>query len=176
MRLRITSSITTLGIFLLVLEIPVSAGRPWWVFFKDKGPAALQKPVVLSSETRRRLKLRGRINPWLDIPVYRHYLDSLRDLNFTIRNTSRWLNAASVEVPPLASALTLTALPFVKNIRPLARGLKREPLPVDHSLWKSTDGYYGESLLQNEILNLPALHTEGWNGRSEEHTSELQSH
>ncbi len=146
------------------MEMPISAGQPWWVFFKDKGPTALQKPVVLSSETWRRLNLRGRTNPWLDIPVYQNYLDSLRDLKFTIRTTSRWLNAASVEVPALASTLTLAALSFVKDIRPLARGLRHERLPVDESLWKSTAGHYGESLLQNELLNLPVLHTEGWNG------------
>lgn len=136
----------------------------YWVFFHDKGPQALQKPIPLSPETHRRIALRGRDNAWQNIPVYEPYVDEISLLGVTIRQRSRWFNAVSVSISAPADLHRIRQLSSVKGIRPVARAVRDHPPEVFAPLARRTDFNYGNSRFQNELLSLPALHAEGWNG------------
>ncbi|MCF7797130.1 MAG: S8 family peptidase [Lentisphaeria bacterium] len=136
----------------------------YWVFFRDKGPQALQKPIPLSPETSRRIALRGRDKVWQNIPVYEPYVDEIGLVGVTIRQRSRWFNAVSVSISTPADLDRIRQLSSVKGIRPVARAGRKYPPELSAPLARMTDFKYGNSRFQNELLNLTALHAEGWNG------------
>lgn len=162
------------------LPSPPAAGCKYWVFFRDKGAPALAKKSMLLQEAQNRLTPRAlmrrakvmRVDQLIteeDFPVAAEYAAVLRGLGFAVIRESRWLNAVSV----LASdteARSLRALPFVKEVRPVAR-LRRPPEPgaagAPPALLKPTSHRlnYGNSLFQNEQLQIPVLHDAGINGK-----------
>lgn len=55
--------------------------------------------------------------------------------------------------------------PFVKSIEPVATRIVRRPLPPEgERLSKRSDLTYGESLAQNQMLDIPAIHKLGYDG------------
>ncbi|MCF7801293.1 MAG: S8 family peptidase [Candidatus Marinimicrobia bacterium] len=142
----------------------VRATQNYWVFFHDKGPEALQKPIPLSSETSRRIALRGTDNVWQNIPVYEPYVDEISQMGVAIRQRSRWFNAVSVSLSAPTDLALIRQLSSVKGLRPVARAPRDYPPKVLAPLARTTEFSYGNSRFQNELLQLPALHTEGWNG------------
>src|SRR5439155_228288 len=90
-----------------------------WVSFTDRAgaerdPAALEAarvrfPVRALARRAARGRLRGL--EAADLPVHGAYVQALRDLGARVRGTSRWLNAASVEIPA-RRAVELARLPF----------------------------------------------------------------
>jgi hypothetical protein len=68
-----------------------------------------------------------------DLPVFQPYIDGVLQLGATLRITSRWLNAVTVEVADSAISQILQ-LPYVKSVEPVAtykrqRHAQRKPHP-----------------------------------------------
>jgi serine protease AprX len=148
-----------------------------WVSFTDKGAAQLQKraiPLQVVSdralERRRRALPADQLVDRSDLPVEGTYVDRLASMGASIRQTSRWLNAASITATPPAIEAIAT-LPFVLSLELVGR-YRRDPIrtaPANTpallpSLGKS-DGQnaldYGPSLAQVSLLNIPAVHNMG---------------
>ncbi|MEM6261807.1 MAG: S8 family serine peptidase [Bacteroidota bacterium] len=145
-----------------------------WVFFSDKGTDVaekLQQPEqFLSPEALERRYSLGIGVDESDLPVATAYAQAVRANSQQLLLTSRWMNAAAVE----ASAEQISrieALPFVTSTRPvgklkltrtgktygpLARGMNQHAVgPFD----------YGDATMQNEMLNVPAMHERGLTGK-----------
>ena len=138
-------------------------GTPYWVFLETE---ANEKNVALSPRAQQRILLRGTESERGNQPVSQTQLAQLRAAGFKIRHTSRFLHAVSIEVEQVAQLSILTSMPFVSSIQPVVqRSIDRN----DHrssnpGLARRTDLSYGSSYVQNELLQIPAIHSMGYDG------------
>jgi len=95
-----------------------AGARRYWVFFTDRAGQTATQPASPRAEARR--ALRGSQPAWADAPVAAPYVQALRLLGAEPRVASRWLNAATVEADDAMRA-SIAALPFVREVRPVAR-------------------------------------------------------
>ncbi|MEA3297860.1 MAG: S8 family serine peptidase, partial [candidate division Zixibacteria bacterium] len=119
---------------------------------------------------RRRAKVGLDHVVFADLPVVTDYIDKTTNLGARLRRISRWLNAASFEIP--ADQLDeIMALPFVAEIKPIVF-YKREPVkaasirverPPRQALAPDTLGY-GISEDQLTQINVIPVHEKGING------------
>lgn len=150
-----------------------------WVFFTDRGIESKADFSRIASSvagklTDRALDRRAKVGKdkvsIVDIPVSAEYVSAIENLGATLRRTSRYLNAASFEVP-LAVLGEIADLPFVAEIRPML-GYKKDysvsaelikKLEQDQSL-APTDFSYGASYDQLNQVNVIPAHNAGYNG------------
>lgn len=150
-----------------------------WVFFTDKGfvdMKSFQSAITKASNTltpraaRRRTKvMKQSLVDFCDLPVNQAYIDRIMDFEAQFRHRSRWLNAASFEIP-INELEEISKLSFVRSIKPVLAG-KRKPVriesPPDEPLQGkgSFDLNYGASYGQLQQLNIPAVHNMGYYGQ-----------
>jgi len=151
---------------------------PVWVLLRDKGP--LQKTSLAAVSTRS-LRRRAKVRPasalvdLQDMPVYEPYVSAIAARGVHIRQRSKWLNAVSVEATP-EQILALQTLPAVRTIEPLKRfgprvveAVTPEPATAQPGKAGGAGAHphtldYGNSLAQNALVNVPALHDLGYTG------------
>jgi serine protease AprX len=174
----------SVAFFLMLLVAVVSEPafsrqtQRYWINLRDRGPhAGLSKLSALalgiSDHTLwRRAKVlpADRLIDELDLPINQAYVDQLKASGITIRSTSRWLNAVSAELTPTQQA-TVSSLPFVASVGPVAVFVRHEPqvsispTPQSWSTQATTvDLNYGISWLQLTTINVVAVHSLGING------------
>jgi serine protease AprX len=150
-----------------------------WIYFTDKGPGKSYKMenamgALNAKSLNRRLRhgFEGLVDEY-DIPVYKPYVDSIRQDVDKIRHTSRWLNAVSVEATS-QSLQMISRFRFVEKVDKVLTYTFREPVVIPQaepeSLPETTLAAthvldYGTSLDQAAQLNIPALHNMGYSGR-----------
>ncbi|NOY88894.1 MAG: S8 family serine peptidase [FCB group bacterium] len=148
-----------------------------WVFFTDKGVfndadfAVQASRIYLSKKV---LKRRHKVNKdkvvFADLPVVDSYVKAVEKMGGKLRRVSKWLNAASYEIP-LDLLDKVSNLPFVASIKPVA-GFKDPSLTFDNiptdktQVSKATAGglHYGLSQTQLNQINVPAMHNKGYDG------------
>ncbi|GAB4323796.1 MAG: hypothetical protein Kow0074_16350 [Candidatus Zixiibacteriota bacterium] len=153
-----------------------------WVYFTDKGFAdktglaavAKHRGVALTDRAAiRRAKVGRDQIEFYDVPVRDDYIRSVEDLGAQLRQRSRWLNAASFEVP-LSIIPQIGDLPFVHKIDPVLGYGGSEPIEFDDDksmprpdATGTTEATldYGASLGQLTQINVPAVHDLGYNGQ-----------
>lgn len=150
-----------------------------WVFFTDKGLLNLDQYRSALSQTEKALTPRAAwrrsktMSPGLadfhDLPVKQAYIDNIVNLGAKLRHRSRWLNAASFEIPT-RELQGISELDFVRSIRPVVAGMRKplelvpdqeEPLQGKGAL----DLDYGASYAQLQQINIPAVHNLGYYGQ-----------
>ena len=156
-----------------------------WVYFTDRGfaddiglaAAASRQNVTLTTHAAARRAKVGRAQvEFSDLPVRQDYVDQIVAAGGTLRQKSRWLNAASFEVDR-GLLPSISVLPFVQKIDPVI-GFKGVPEPEvpptppeSGQLQKPMNQAepdalnYGASLAQLQQLNIPAVHTLGYKGQ-----------
>ncbi len=147
-----------------------------WVFFNDKGPdvaVRLQQAKAHLTEAAYQRRLRRRSPNTLvdefDVPVYPDYANQVAAFADRIRHHSRWLNAVSVAANP-AALRRIAELDFVMKLDLVHSSKLRYPEPAPDELpgqsvmeaQHTLD--YGQSLFQNELINVPAVHDMGYDG------------
>lgn len=148
-----------------------------WVFFTDKSVFTEAEFATKASTVRiepRALKRRAKVGRdqvlFVDLPVATDYVNRVEQLGGTLRRVSRWLNAASYELP--ADQLDAVAeLPFVVKIKPIAL-YKRMPLPDEAGRLEDAPEKslgidaidYGIATNQLNQINVPAVHEKGFSG------------
>ncbi len=144
-------------------------GGVYWVFLRDKGVAGSRLGVALdlrrgelaprALRRRRRVRGDGGVDQ-RDLPVYRPYVSRIEATGARLRTTSRWLDAVSVEATA-AQMGRIAALPFVAEIRPVARARRRVvPAAEGDGGGRSFD----DPAAQLGALGVPALHACGLTG------------
>lgn len=150
-----------------------------WVFFADKGfddneryQRALgqaEKGLTSRAAWRRSKTMKGPLVDFRDLPVNQAYIDKLSDSQARFRQRSRWLNAASFEIP-VGELEEIARLGFVRSIKLLAAA-KRKPIRIETPLEDPLQGEdafnlnYGASYSQLQQLNIPAVHNLGYYGQ-----------
>ncbi len=133
-----------------------------WVFFTDKGDLETSHLSPRALERRRAARGASRVADVRDAPLRAEYLAAVEQAGAELRQSSRWLNAVSVLAGSEARA-SLSRLPFVRELRPVARltsaALERvAPGPEE-------PGFYGRSTEQLERIGVPRLHAAGFTGK-----------
>ncbi len=177
---KIGLAILVFGLWLNLVQAQ-PAGKKYWIFFRDKGPAALAKGAeayrkaaarLTERAVQRRLKVLPpeRLLDEADLDVYPGYLQELRRNGIRPVVVSRWLNAVSAYLT-LEQIAEVRALPFVQTIRPVRRltppprpEFPAAPVPKDA---RAADHVYdyGPSLAQVNLVNVPPLHDAGIVGK-----------
>ncbi|MBN1211388.1 MAG: S8 family serine peptidase [candidate division Zixibacteria bacterium] len=149
-----------------------------WVFFTDKQvftQADFDRraaTVTIGEKTLARRSKVGRAEVvFADLPVVDKYLEEITALGAELRRRSRWLNAASFDVP-YDRLNRIASLPFVKAIKPVA-GFKKDyevsikfDLPESQGTLSATALNYGSSFGQLDQINVPEAHNQGYTGKS----------
>ena len=150
-----------------------------WVFFTDKGiqdvesyHSALGKAeeaLTARSVWRRSKTMKPTLVDFRDLPVNQAYVEEVVHSGARFRHASRWLNAASFEIPA-SRVEEISRLDFVRSIRPIATGM-RKPVRVTPPPEEPLDGKdafdlnYGASYAQLQQINIPAVHNLGYYGQ-----------
>jgi len=104
-----------------------------------------------------------------DLPVDHTYVDEILKYQAKFRQKSRWLNAASFEIP-VSRLDRISKLDFVRSMKPVLGG-KRKPVPPQAPPPESqkspskSDLDYGASYAQLQQLNVPVVHDSGYSGQ-----------
>ena len=149
-----------------------------WVYFTDKGSKEYLKDrvpadVVSDHSIQRRLKVRSpeEVVDYTDLPVEETYVAQIASRIAQVRQRSKWFNGVSVRGTKLQIA-ALEELPFVREIGFLTRfrknttDLEMGGTPtgnegIQRGLAKTTSLDYGQSFVQNNLVNVPAVHNTG---------------
>lgn len=149
-----------------------------WVFFTDKGVFTKEEfdnkatSLLLNEKS---IKRRAKVNKdkilFVDLPVMQDYVDNVINNGGKLRRISRWLNAASFDIP-IANINQLESFSFVAEVRPLAKFKRQEhskvqDLRIDDikNLSLSPDVLnYGLAQDQLEQIHVPAVHEMGYDG------------
>jgi len=158
---------------------PTIESRRVWVFFTDKGiysEADYEAAIsTIGRSAAGRISGRSSIQPdFNDIPVRESYIREIEGLGGRLRTVSKWLNAASFDMPPDLVA-EVYALPFVYDVKPVASraavGADFFPLArvSAQSRYRSTDTayahrFYGPSYDQAQMMGVPDLFFRGYFG------------
>ncbi len=158
---------------------PTIGSRQVWVFFTDKGiySEADYGAAVNTISRHSKEPAAGGTRPrpdFNDIPVRESYIREVEGLGGRLRTVSKWLNAASFDLPPdLVSQVY--SLPFVYDMRPVVSRATTEadffPLTrvTSGSQYRSTDTayahrFYGPSYDQAQMMGVPDLFFRGYFG------------
>jgi hypothetical protein len=158
---------------------PTIESRQVWVFFTDKGiyneveyEAAIS--AVGRSATDRSAGRSPARPDFNDIPVHESYVREIENLGGRLRTASKWLNAASFDLPPDMAA-RVYALPFVYDVKPVVSRTTTEAdfFPLGRvparNQYRSTDTayahrFYGPSYDQAQMMGVPDLFFRGYFG------------
>ncbi|NUN07648.1 MAG: S8 family serine peptidase [Ignavibacteriaceae bacterium] len=156
---------------------PVTEKMLVWIEFTDKGNA-LSKYNVYESVSERAVKRRGKVLSkesrfdFTDYPVNEEYIRQIESLGTEIRHKSKWLNSVSAFID-VRTLVNISKLGCVKQVDVVARLKKPAEViesdkPIDVVLPKSSlySLNYGNSLAQNEQINVPAVHDLGFTGQN----------
>lgn len=144
-----------------------------WIYFIDKGPISLKEIIdptsVISQrslERRKKIQNRNDLIDFLDLPVYDSYVQKLIPRISKFRQNSKWLNAVSVEAS-LVAIKDIIKFDFVRQVELIEVYHKRYDVE-DKSVFKTITIpnapmalNYGQSLTQNQQINVPAVHNSG---------------
>ena len=148
-----------------------------FVYFKDKPNKSVFYNNPLSELSQKSLDRRNRLDIALtdqDAPIESTYIQNVKNLGFTVKDYSKWLNGVAVNAT--ASQINqLSQLAYVDHVESFVRNpdggkrskkidkfktLSGNPLIKD----VMTDFNYGNSLSQINQINLRALHVAGYTG------------
>ena len=151
-----------------------------WIYFADKGNDYQKyfvnpESVVSSKSLQRRSKIfsESSLIDFSDIPVYEDYIEVLTKAGFELRNKSRWFNSVSGYADN-NTINKISSFPFIKKNDVVNTFSKRqndiEFIKTEPVLYKSSqpEGVhslnYGNSLTQNNLINVPQVHNLGYTG------------
>jgi len=161
-------------IFILLLSvIPVSSQstiHKFWISFTDKNGTQynINNPAEYLSERAIERRIRYSIPiTESDLPVNTAYIDSLKNIGFSVLYTSRWFNSAVISTLDSGQINLTSQIPFVKSVMHLSRdsvteGGKHKAL-IDKFATESLD--YGLAATQIKIHHGDALHSWGYLGQ-----------
>lgn len=147
---------------------------------KNNSPYSISNPSVFLSQ--RALDKRARFNIAIteqDFPVNPQYIQQIKaiDANIQVLCTSKWMNTVTIYCPDSTKPATISALPFVTNVLPVAdydlQGMKKQLQTFENNYISivsnpakdsMADLDYGEGYRQIALHNGHLLHKEGFLG------------
>ncbi len=150
---------------------------PIWIFFTDKGifdtssyAQALNaaESALTPDAYERRIKSRGQKNllDFRDLPVNERYIDKVLGLGGSYRQSLKWFNAVTINVP-VSQIELIAALPFIRYIKEVASCRTDHEViltPITQNAELSTLNY-GPSAGQLNQINIVPAHELGFKGQ-----------
>lgn len=162
----------TLVAFLFIGQLWSQDSLKYWITFTDKynnGFTTEEPHQFLSQRSIDRRVQQGIPTTIQDEPVTPAYVQSLRDLGFTVLHTSRWFNAATVSTNDPSLIIQAASLPYVLQTDTVAKLKLTHELELDYESYLPNAGKlkyeYGEGFNQIRMLNGDLLHDEGYTGK-----------
>lgn len=166
--------LTTLLALLTIQEIfGQIAPNKYRIYFKDKNhnyysidhPEAFLSEKALNRRTKQSIEIQEN-----DLPVSSYYIDSLKNIGFTVLNTSKWMNTVTVYSSGKAKIEDLTKISFVRSVKKVASSEKTITSKFENQAIQSFNRYdnalnYGESGNQIRLHNGHVLHQSGYLGQ-----------
>lgn len=156
-------------LFLVFCTFSIQAQNRYVVYFPDKSDTkfSIDRPLEFLSQNAvdRRLKSDFPISEE-DFPVSQKYLDSLDKYTVPYFYTSRWLNAALVEVESSQIDI-IKDKPFVASYELVAPGARYSATPSEANRSYTANNPASSvlnSVTQINMLNADAMHSDGYNG------------
>ncbi len=149
-----------------------------WIYFTDKGNSLdkyYSNPLTVVSQ--RSLKRRAKVLPksalidFRDLPVNNTYVQTIANTGIKVWHRIRWFNAVSAYATK-EQIETIANFPFVKGVD-IVRKFKTDKKDIKETKStqfkespKGTHTFdYGPSYVQNEQINVPAVHDLGFYGQ-----------
>ena len=163
----------------LVSEMKPGEEAKVWIFFTDKGifdsqeyeSALNQAKNALTQKAawRRAKTMKPSLVDFRDLAVDHTYVNEILKYDAKLRHKSKWLNAASFEIP-VSRLDEISGLRFVRSIGPVSGGTRRpippQTPPSEPQKSQSKLGLnYGGSYAQLQQLNVPVVHDLGYHGQ-----------
>ena len=160
--------------FLIAVSLNIFAQTELvFVYFKDKPNKASFYQQPLTELSQKSLDRRSRLGISLndqDAPIEPSYIAAVRDLGFTVKDQSKWMNGVAVQAT--ASQISqLAALSFVQAVEsfikhPGAVPVRKKTNKFDefNRTAGKTEFNYGQGLEQINQVNLRPLHVAGFTG------------
>lgn len=190
---RVTFLFVILLIFSVNVHADETPDSKYWIIFKDKGefkPSDKISPGSKAYETgkalltdraiNRRLKVLSEENliDYMDLPVDQNYVSKIQGMGIELIAKSRWLNGVSAYLTQ-SQVDKLKKLDYVDHLQIVNKMVKQDISLREDSYYSSLDYFtyteptdtgkykydYGNSLKQNEAVNVPKLHNMGVTGR-----------
>ena len=140
-----------------------------WIYFYDK-PGSVNAFISERAIERRKKNKAYATSGWYDKEVFSEYVNTIKNLGLEIKNSSRWLNAISVETD-LNKLKNILEYDFVKKIKPVYRYRKKKKAAfkdkgnaINNSAI-NRDLDYGYSQAQIEQINAHIGHQRGYFGQ-----------
>ncbi len=144
-----------------------------FVFFKDKPNKATFYANPLSELSQKSLDRRTQKSIPLndqDVPIEASYIQNVKNLGFTVKDYSKWLNGVAVNATT-AQIQTLKSQSYVSHVESFVRnpnGGKKSETERPNK-WQNLDANkanfnYGEAASQIDQMNLRPLHVAGYTG------------
>ena len=140
-----------------------------WIYFHDK-PGSDNAFISKRAVDRRKKNKAYASSAWYDKKVFSEYIKTINNLGITIKNTSRWFNAISVETD-LNKLKNVVKYDFVKKIKPVYRYKKNKNISYENkgnAVKKNSNNReldYGNSQTQIEQINAHIGHQRGFFGQ-----------
>jgi len=164
-------------IIVIVLQSQAQQRATYWVEFKDKtnSPYKISDPSKYLSlrAINRRKKNKVEISE-NDLPISKQYVDSLSNTGVRILYTSKWFNAATIEVDDETKIATIQKIGFITLIQKTRNAsisktykeyLKNE-ITISKDAIEVIPNDYGKGLTQIDQLHGLFLHNKGFKGSS----------
>ena len=157
-------------VFFLLLSGYLSAQDRYMVFFRDKANSIYSASEPLKFLSQRALDRRSKHSVEIseeDFPVNMPYVEAINSAGAQVYFTSRWMNAALVEMLPTLEPAIL-GLPFVQSIEFVAPGSKLSFDKDDFFIagtFNNPATISGTSQIQVEMLGADKMHEDGFDGQ-----------
>jgi subtilisin family serine protease len=150
-----------------------------WIYFTDKG-GNLEKfyneplKVVSEKSIKRRQKLnKESILDFSDLPVNNDYVEQVVSNGFNIKHKSKWFNAISgfatkEQINKILRFSFVNRVDLVKGFSKSKNDMEFNETPIIENRFVQPEKLfslnYGNSFMQNNLINVPAVHNLGYDG------------
>ena len=152
-----------------------------WIFFNDKGDnidTYYLKPQSIVSEKsllrREKISRNNSLIDFSDLPIFQSYIEKLSMYSFKVKQKSKWFNGVSgfadkIQIKSILNLRFVKKLDIVtklakyneersNNLNPPDKDFKLNQMNSFPQSWLID---YGESIIQNYQINVPAVHDMG---------------
>jgi len=150
-----------------------------WIYFTDKG-GNLEKfyneplKVVSEKSIKRHQKLnKESILDFSDLPVNNDYVEQVVSNGFNIKHKSKWFNAISgfatkEQINKILRFSFVNRVDLVKGFSKSKNDMEFNETPIIENRFVQPEKLfslnYGNSFMQNNLINVPAVHNLGYDG------------
>lgn len=176
----VQNNIKKISLFILLIGVSffVKAQAPtkYWIKFKDKAssPYSISTPTAyLSAKSIARRAAQGIAIDMTDIPVNQTYVAAVNATGATVLHTSKWINAAIVNITSPTQLTIINSLPFVLSSSPVGRfkstttnEFTNSAVPSSKKTSATSSYDYGPAFNQVNQIGVDCMHELGFRGQN----------